>query len=278
MERIQVPLLETSYQNSIHSYQTGEIIDSYKKRDGEYSRFLHNQDRKTIEKYHENSGSDFLKSLIFGGLDGIVTSFAIICSAHASHFSYYQILILGLSNILADAISMGHGDYFSEKAEYDYVKDQYEREKWEMDNYQEGEINEMVELYTQKHKIHELDANNILRAMAKYKDFFVDHMMVIELGLLPPDEKSNAIQKGIVTFFSFLIFGIIPLLTYVYLYGFITACSSAILLLGTLGYIKATFTKSSKLWSCFITILNGCFSAGLAYFVSSALDKDINNS
>jgi DNA damage-binding protein 1 len=278
MENIQIPLLGTSYLNSINSYQNGGIIDSYQKRNAEHSRFLHSQDKKTIEKYHENSGSDFLKSLIFGGLDGVVTSFAIICSAHASHFSYYQILILGLSNILAGAISMGHGDYFSEKAEYDYVKDQYEREKWEMANYEEGEINEMIELYTKKHKIYELDANNILRTMAKYKHFFIDHMMVIELGLLPPDEKSNAIQKGIVTFFSFLIFGIIPLLTYVYLNGFITACSFAILLLGTLGYIKATFTKSSKLWSCFITILNGSLSAGFAYVVSSALDKDINNS
>lgn len=266
MKSLSNPLITSSVPNR-------DIELAYQQRDSDHSRFLHNLSNKEVEEYHKTPGSEFVKSIIFGGLDGIVTTFAIISSSHASHLGYYQVLVLGLSNVLADAISMGHGDYFSEQAEFDYITDQYKREKWEMDNYEEGEITEMIELYVNKHNIERDDANTIIRTMAKYKDFFVDHMMVIELDLMPPDEQSMAIKNGLVTFTSFLFFGVIPILFYCFLYSFLYACLSSIFLLGFLGYIKASFTNSSKIKSCFMTILNGSFSAGLAYLVSWGLDK-----
>ena len=269
MKSLDIPLIEKSITDT-------DIKLAFKNRDHQHSKFLHQLTNKETEEYHKTLGSDFVKSIIFGGLDGIVTTFAIITSAHASHLSYYQILILGLANVMADAISMGHGDYFSEQAEFDYITDQYNREKWEMTNYEEGEIMEMIDLYVNKHNIKEVDAELIIRTMAKYKDFFVDHMMVIELDLMPPDEHSNAIKNGMVTFSSFLIFGIIPLLFYSFLCSFLLACLSSIFLLGVLGYVKATFTNSSKVRSCCITILNGSSSAGLAYLISMGLDSYIN--
>lgn len=36
----------------------------------------------------------------------------------------------------------------------------------------------------------EEDATNIINTMAKYKDFFVDHMLVMELGLMPVSKMS----------------------------------------------------------------------------------------
>ena len=270
MARLTVPLLTNPTLNN-------DIETAYKQRDESYSKFLHEQNNLEVEEYHKTIGGEFVKSIIFGGLDGIVTTFAIITSSHASHLTYHQILILGLANVIADAISMGHGDYFSEQAEYDYVSDQYRREKWEMDNYQEGEIMEMINLYEKKHGFTSDDANLIIRTMAKYKEFFVDHMMVIELDLMPPDKESGAIKNGIVTFFSFFIFGVIPLLFYSLLCSFVLACLSSIFLLGVLGYVKASFTKSSKIYSCLVTIINGCFSAGLAYLISWSLDSHVKN-
>ena len=46
-----------------------------------------------------------------------------------------------------------------------------------MENNPEGEISEMVDLYMEK-GVSKEDATTIITTMAKYKDFFVDHMMV----------------------------------------------------------------------------------------------------
>ena len=83
--------------------------------------------------------NDYVKSLIFGGLDGIITTFAIVCAIVGADMNVSAIITIGVSNVIADGISMGLGDYISSKAEYGAVQAEYAREKWELENYPEGE-------------------------------------------------------------------------------------------------------------------------------------------
>lgn len=69
------------------------------------------------------------------------------------------------------------GDFLSEKAEIDFTKSELERERWEFENFKEGEIAEMIEIYKKK-GIDEEDATVILRTMSKYPKLFLEHMMV----------------------------------------------------------------------------------------------------
>ena len=55
-------------------------------------------------------------------MDGIITTFAIVCAAVGAGLGNKTVIVMGLANLVADAISMGLGDALSEKAEYDYVK------------------------------------------------------------------------------------------------------------------------------------------------------------
>jgi len=50
---------------------------------------------------HQTEGG-FLKPLIFGGLDGILTSFAIVAGAAGGNMAVPVVLVLGFSNIFAD--------------------------------------------------------------------------------------------------------------------------------------------------------------------------------
>lgn len=59
---------------------------------------------------HVSASSEYLKCLVFGGLDGIVTIFAIVAGCVGAHLSPVQTLIVGIGNLLADAISMGFGE------------------------------------------------------------------------------------------------------------------------------------------------------------------------
>ena len=55
------------------------------------------------EGWHQSEGG-FLKPIIFGGLDGILTSFAIVAGAAGGGLSPEVVLVLGFSNIFADAL------------------------------------------------------------------------------------------------------------------------------------------------------------------------------
>lgn len=76
-----------------------------------------------------------------------------------------------------------------------------------------GEINEMIEIYTSQ-GIAEPDACTVLRVLAKYPDFFVDHMLVHELGLMPPRRGESPFRDALTTLLAFIIFGCAPLLPY----------------------------------------------------------------
>lgn len=168
--------------------------------------------RTQAEEGHRQGG-DAIKSIVYGGLDGVLTSFAIISGAAGGNLSPATVLILGVSNIVADAFSMGVGDTVSTLAYREHVAQERRRECWEFDNYREGEIEEMVDLYEQRGLPRD-KAVEVINIMAKYKEFFIDVMCVEELQLKVPDDDDSPYREGFVTFCSFLVFGTMPLLAY----------------------------------------------------------------
>jgi len=58
---------------------------------------------------------EFLKSFIYGGLDGTINILCIIVSSVSSQQSSYTILAVGIAATFGDAIGMGLGDYLSYK-------------------------------------------------------------------------------------------------------------------------------------------------------------------
>jgi len=90
-------------------------------------------------EHHEQSGGR-LKGIVFGGLDGILTSFAIRSGSVGANLGPVAMLALGISNVLADALSMGVGEFLSSRSYNAYVRKEREREAWELQNYPAGEI------------------------------------------------------------------------------------------------------------------------------------------
>eukprot|EP00158_Paraphelidium_tribonemae_P001969 Partr_v1_DN25003_c0_g2_i1_m51136 putative vacuolar iron transporter len=163
------------------------------------------------EEKHSNAMGDYIKSIVYGGVDGIITTFAIVSGTVGAGLSIGVVIVLGVANILADGLSMGVGDYLSSTAEIDYAINERKREEWETENYLEGEKLEMVEIYEGKGLSRE-DAVAIIDVMAKYKDVFIDAMLVDELGIQPPDLSTKPWKNGLVTFLSFVVFGMVPLI------------------------------------------------------------------
>ena len=69
-----------------------------------------------------------LKEFVYGGMDGSVTTFAVVAGGLGANLSMKATLILGCANLLADGFSMSVGDYLSEtstnkKANYNLARE-----------------------------------------------------------------------------------------------------------------------------------------------------------
>ncbi|KAL8425738.1 hypothetical protein Efla_003116 [Eimeria flavescens] len=144
---------------------------------------------------HKKTSSDYLKAIVFGGLDGIVTIFAIVAGCVGANLHPSKVVIIGIGNLLADAISMGFGEFVSSAAEEDFVKSEREREEWEIENCPAEEKQEMVEIYRERYGFSDQDAEAFVNISFRYREFFVRHMMVEELGLMAT-EGPSPIRRG----------------------------------------------------------------------------------
>jgi len=236
----------------------------------------------TATEKHGSGG--YLKSIVYGGLDGIITAFALTASVSGANLSAAIVLILGIASLLANGIGMGVGDALSEQAETDFNNAERAREKWEMDNHLEGEVEEMVAIYTAK-KVSEQDARTMLGIMTKYPDVFLDHMMCEELRLLPPEADASPWKNGVATFCSFVMFGFVPLIPYVIAQGvsmsatlqFEIAIGLTGFILLVLGAVKGYLVDSTHfvaVWKSALTTLGlGGIAAAVAYLVGFLLQK-----
>lgn len=59
----------------------------------------------------------YLRDMVYGALDGVITTLAVISGASGASLESHVALILGLANLVADGISMGASNYLGLKSE-----------------------------------------------------------------------------------------------------------------------------------------------------------------
>jgi VIT1/CCC1 family predicted Fe2+/Mn2+ transporter len=63
----------------------------------------------------------YIGDLVYGANDGIITTFAIVAGVAGANLSPAVVIILGISNVLADGFSMASSNYLARKSEKDYL-------------------------------------------------------------------------------------------------------------------------------------------------------------
>ncbi|HID40018.1 MAG TPA: hypothetical protein EYP36_10960 [Calditrichaeota bacterium] len=242
---------------------------AFKKRNIDEMRKAHDLDGG---EPHKQEQGQYIKSMIYGGLDGIITTFAVVAGVAGASLSSGIVLILGFANLIADGLSMAVGDYLSTKAENEYNQAEREREKWEVENHPEGEKQELVEIYTAK-GISDEEARTMVDIISKHEKAWIDIMMVEELGIMESDE--SPLRNALVTFFSFGFFGFLPLVAYllsnvssvVKTNQFFVASLLTGLTLFALGAFKVRITERNWFVSGLEMLLVGGIAATAAYLV-----------
>ncbi|AYU79900.1 VIT1 / Vacuolar iron transporter 1 [Leishmania donovani] len=235
------------------------------------------------QENHNVSASEYVKSLVFGGLDGIMTTFAIIAAAAGSGGNKATVLIFGFSNVIADGFAMGFGEYVSGEAERENAISERRREEWEVENSFDLEIDEMVQIYMAKGLSFD-DAHTIVGIISKDPKMFVDFMMVEELGLLVDiDDAHGPKKQGVVMFASFMFFGSIPLLAYLPGKGqgvdfvFFVSCFLTMASLVFLGSVKGYLVGVSMGRSAVLMVLNGLISGIVSFMAGHLIQMALTN-
>ena len=226
------------------------------------------------QKLQRGPQHSYLRDFIYGAVDGIVTTFAIVSGVAGAGLSETVIIILGMANIVADGFSMAVSNYLATKAEGDQRAQARQIEMRHIEQIPEGEREEIRQIYAAKgFKGEELE--RVVTTITSDKEIWVQTMLQEEFGL--SKESPSPWKSGAVTFAAFFAVGILPLSPFIYewLVGPLawsplqsSVVVTVIAFLGV-GAFKSRFVGTSWLLSGFQTLLFGGIAAGLAYFVGT---------
>lgn len=248
--------------------------EAYQRGDVEASAAAHAAGARFADEKHQRETGQYIKSAVYGGLDGIVTTFAVVAGVTGASLSAGVVLILGFANLIADGLSMAIGDYISTKSEQEHERSERQREEWEIEHYPEGEKRELVELYVEK-GMSEDDARTVVDILARHPKAWVNVMMTEELGIVASDE--SPMKNALVTFASFAMFGLVPVLAYVLLpaskpglqFAIAAVCTGSTLF--ALGAARVKITGRNWIKSGLEMLLVGGIAAAAAYAVGVVL-------
>ena len=153
------------------------------------------------ERWHGRGGG-WVADAIYGANDGLGAVFGIVSGvAGATDNQQHFVLISGLAGMLASTLSMGAGAYLAAKSEAEVYEAEISREKAEVEENPEEEIEEMS-LFYQLQGFSPEESQRMAERLAEQPDQLVQAMAQSELGLSEhhfPNPWKSAISAGVST-------------------------------------------------------------------------------
>lgn len=182
----------------------------------------------TIDNYldpHYIHRSNWLRAAVLGANDGIISISSLAIGVAAGSVTREPIILATVAGLVAGALSMAAGEYVSVSSQTDTENADIEREKQELAEMPEEEMNILAQIYEQR-GLSKDTALQVAKELTK-KDALAAHIRD-ELGI---NEISQAkpIQAALASGAAFTVGGVLPLLVVLFapvlgleywLYGF----------------------------------------------------------
>ncbi|MCF8558878.1 VIT1/CCC1 transporter family protein [Micrococcus yunnanensis] len=211
---------------------------------------------------------NWLRAGVLGANDGIVSVAATVVGVAGATTALTPILLAGA------AFSMALGEYVSVSSSSDSQKSLIAKERRELEEDPEGELEELVQLY---------EADGLSRATAEAaarelteKDALAAHLRM-ELGMAEEDVVSPWAAAG-ASFLAFLVGALLPFLTVVlapvglrvpFTFGV------TLLALAVTGWVGARLGDAPALRAAVRVVLGGALALGLTFAVGSLLGASV---
>jgi len=216
------------------------------------------------ERLSAGPKQNYLRDWIYGGIDGSVTTFAVVTGVVGAHLSPAIIVIMGFANLFADGFSMAASNFLGTKAEHDDILRLATIEHRHIEMSPEGEREEVRQIFAAK-GFDGTDLERVVELITSDKDRWVRTMLTEEYGL--PLQARSPWMAAVTTFSAFALCGLVPLVPY--LLGMRNALTISLFLTAgvflLIGSIKSRWSTVSWWRSGLSTLLVGGVAAALAY-------------
>lgn len=224
-------------------------------------------------RLRQSAKSQNISNAVLGGIDGCVTTFAVVSGVFGAGFSATVALVLGFANLIADGFSMAVSNYESIKAQREFVDETRRREEEHIDKIPEGEREEIRQIFQQKGFKGET-LEEIVNTISQDRRLWVETMLTEEHGL--QKFGPSPLKSATVTFFAFLVVGATPLIPFFarmlnLQQQFILSAVLAGIAFFAIGTLKSFVFAKPMLRSGLSTLLTGGAAAVLAYVTGHVL-------
>ena len=207
---------------------------------------------------------NYLRDWIYGGIDGAVTTFAVVSGVVGAQLAPWIILVMGFANLLADGFSMAASNFLGTRAEQEDIKRVAAIEYRHIELAPEGEREEVRQIFRRK-GFNGVDLERVVELITADRDRWVRTMLSDEYGL--PLAARSPWLAAASTFSSFLLCGLVPLVPF--LLGWDRPLVPAMLMTAAvffvIGSVKSRWSTSGWWKSGVSTFIIGAIAAGLAY-------------
>ena len=232
--------------------------------------------RRRLASGHRPS---YLADSILGGIDGCVTTMAVVASVAGAGLAPAVAFVLGIASLVADAFSMGVSNYQAVKSGHearDRVRRQEERH---VDQEPDGERAEIRVIFENKGFEGET-LDRIVETITSDRRRWIDMMIQEEHGM--PLHGPSPAKAGLATFLVFIVVGSMPLLPFlipVLTGGSLFAASAAVagIALFGIGWVKGIVLDMPRWRAGAETLLMGGGAAAIAFLFGYFLEPLIAN-
>ena len=222
------------------------------------------------ERLQAGPSHSYIRDFVYGGIDGSVTTFAVVSGVVGAQLSSVIILILGFANLVADGFSMAASNYLGTRTEQDDLKRLEAIEYNHIAVAPQGEREEIRQIFHAK-GFRDNELERIVDLITADQEKWVRTMLSEEYGL--PLAVRSPILAALSTFSAFMLCGLAPLIPY--LFGTAHSFRLSIFLTGVvfffIGAFKSKWSTSPWWRSGLETLIVGSVAASLAYAVGVLL-------
>ena len=222
-------------------------------------------------------GYSHVRDFVYGAIDGIVTTFAVVAGATGAQLSGGIVIVFGVANLVADGLSMAASNFLGTKAERQLRESIRRGEARQVALYPAGEREEVRQIFAAK-GFAGADLDRVVDVITADRERWIETMLTEEYGMSA--RAPSPWRAGLTTFVAFIGAGSLPLLAYLgeLLFSvrmerpFLWSIVLSGLGFASVGALKGRFVQRSPLVSGLETLLVGGSAAAAAYAIGWALE------
>lgn len=191
------------------------------------SQGLQGNELAHFEGRHPATGGNALRAAVLGANDGLVSVFSLVMGVAGAGVSSRNILITGLSGLLAGALSMALGEWLSVQSSRELYQHQLEIEEQELTETPEEEQEELTLIYQAKGLDAET-ARHLAKRLISDRSTALNTLAREELGIDPDELGGSPWEAAFTSFLLFAVGAMIPVFPYIFFNGFMGIIVSSV--------------------------------------------------